>query len=353
MKIGFVLHPYGEEKPAGLGKATYEIARSLIAHDPGNEYVVFLRCRPKVMPQFPGKNWRLRVVETPVLWLEVAVVLEKPALCIFNTPVMPLFVRPTRAVVIAYDFAFMEFNRHPLLAFYQGRALRRADRIVTISKFTAQEVTRLFGISPRKIETVYLGFEPMTEDVAPPPFAVPQHFFFFAGVFKERKNVHGVLEAFRLFKIRYHLPHKLIIAGWGDRLYVERLEAFISTHHLRDEVMIRGDVFGKKLAYFYRRAEALLYPSFIEGFGFPVLEAMSAGCPVITSTTSSLPEVAGNAALLVDPARPEEIAEAMRRISTEPPLRAQLVGRGFAQSKNFSWEKCGRAYADLVRRILP
>ena len=349
MRIGIVLHPYGEGKPAGLGRAIYEITRSLIERDRDNRYVVYLRKKPKMLPVFSGSNWEIKILGNRFLWLDFGLWGEKLDVCIFNTPVMPLFVKPKKSIVITYDYAYHYFEHPFWLEQYHKFSLRRADRIVAISEYTKQETIKLFDIREEKVNVVYLGFKNFCEGA---PTAKPvlggKKFFLFVGVIKERKNPLGIVKAFYLLKEKTHCEHVLALLGWGKGPYWEEIKIYIKEHSLETSVIIDEETRDDGLLPYYQQAEALLYPSFIEGFGFPVLEAFSCGLPVITSTTSSLPEVGGDAALLVNPHKTEEIAAAMERILTEKGLRDSLIKKGYEQMKKFSWENTARGYIDII-----
>lgn len=347
MKIGIVLHPYGEDKPAGLGRAIFEITKNLIALDQKNEYVVFLRKRPKTLPNFSGSNWRIKIADYKFLWLDRALWGENLDVCVFNTPIISFFIRPKKSIVIAYDFAYDDFGPNRILKFYHRFSIRAADLIISISEFTKKEAIRLFKIPEEKIKVVYLGFESICKYFPPPTPKLPEKYFLFVGVIKKRKNVHGVIEAFYKFKEKTTASHKLIVAGWGKGEYFERVKSLIKD----DNVILDTETRGERLSHLYKNAEALLYPSFIEGFGFPVLEAMSCGIPVITSNKSSLPEVAGDSALLIDPDNTDEIAEAMRKITENFSLRSEIINKGFEQIKKFSWQKTAKEYLDILNGL--
>ena len=347
MRIGIVLHPYGEDKPAGLGRAIFEITRNLIALDQKNEYVVFLRRRPKTLPQFSGNNWKLKIADYKYFWLDRALWGEDLDVCIFNTPITSFFIRPKKSIVIVYDFAYDDFGPNKMLKLYHRFSLKAADLIISISEATKKEAIRLFGLPEEKIKVVYLGFEKVCEFFPPPTPKLPEKYFLFVGVIKERKNVHGVVEAFYKFKKATSAPHKLIVAGWGKGKYFERVKSLIKDNN----IILDTETRGERLSHLYKNAEALLFPSFVEGFGFPVLEAMSCGIPVITSNQSSLPEVAGEAALLVDPNNTDEMAEAMRKIAENPSLRPEIIRKGFEQIKKFSWQKTAKGYVDIIDKL--
>lgn len=348
MKIGIVLHPYGEEKPAGLGRAVFEITRGLIQADPRNEYMVFLRRSPKILPSFSGKNWRIKICDYRFLWLDRALWGENLDVCIFNTPIISFFVRPKKSIVVAYDFAYEHFGPKFFLKLYQRFSLKTADLILAISEATKEEAVRLFNVPRKKVKVLYLGYDKICEIEPRPVPTLPQRFFFFVGAIKERKNVLGVTSAFKKFRERLGHDYKLVIAGHGRGDYYERICRYVRGNNLSNEVIFLGHISDGELSWLYKKAHALVYPSFIEGFGFPVLEAMSCGLPVITSNCSSLPEVADGAALLVDPYKIDEIALAMEKLAKDSEFHRHLVVRGYEQAKKFSWEKTTRELLYLM-----
>ena len=178
---------------------------------------------------------------------------------------------------------------------------------------------------------------------------LPEKFFLFVGVMKERKNVLNVVRAF--FMICKEFPeYMLVLGGKAQGEYVERIKEYILHEGIESRVIWIGHLNDSELSFVYRRACALVFASFIEGFGYPVLEAMACGTPVITSRFTSLGEICKNeSALLVDPADMREIAGAMKRMIQETELRASLVDHGYEQVKKFSWEKAGK---DMVECIL-
>ncbi len=346
MKIGIVLHPYGEERPAGLARTIFEFTKALIAHDQDNEYIIFLKKAPRIAPDLPGRNWRIVVLGEGVLWLERLRHAPSADVYVFNTPVMPLLWRPRRSVVLALDFAYKYFPpddlagriRNRIMEWYHGRSLRRADRIITMSEATQKDVLRFFHIPSEKVEAVHWGFKKIC-DVAFETVDVPAEFFLFVGVMKERKNVLNVVKGFREFA-RRHPRHALVLCGRGEGEYMQRLKDYIRDEGIEERVIFPGYLTEGQVAYLYRHAAALVFPSFVEGFGFPVLEAMDCGTPVITSDCSSLAELgAGGAAVLVDPHRSDQIGAAMEKIAIDQDFSRSLVARGRAQAAQFSWER--------------
>jgi glycosyltransferase involved in cell wall biosynthesis len=225
------------------------------------------------------------------------------------------------------------------------RSLRLAEKVVCISRATKESAMRHFGIPEQKCVVVPIAAMPLAAPVVVND--LPEKFFLFAGVLKERKNVATLIRAFALF-CKKDTEHQFLIAGKTRGAYYESLQALVRDLGISGRVRFLGYVSDGELAYLYSRAAALVFASLIEGFGMPVLEAFTAGCPVITSNEGALAEVAGDAALTCDPRSPEALAACMRRIATDPGLRDELNMKGKLRAKEFSWEKAVRAILALL-----
>ncbi len=356
MNIGLLVDPYGEKSPGGLGRSIFEMTKAILAADPGNTYTVYLKRQPPSPPALPGSNWSLKVLGAKYLWLTGAWGMRRDLdAYIFFTPVTPLFFRPKKAIVVALDFAYLDIPATSargrvgawLLRRLHGRSLRLATRVVAISEQTKADVVRHFGVSADKIDVVYIGY--VAPVSVPRAMDVPTPFFLFAGVLKERKNVAGVIRAFAQSNSTH--THHLLIAGKGGGTYEQLLRELVQSLGLAPRVHFLGYVRDDELAYLYHTATALVFPSYIEGFGMPVLEAMSVGLPVITSNQGALAEVAGDAALLVDPHDPSSIARAMDALATDDALCTALRTKGLVRAHQFSWEACAEQLCALVRTI--
>lgn len=355
MKIGIILHPYGEKHPAGLHRTIFEWTSALLRNDRTNDYFIFLKEKPRFSLPLPGKNWRVEVLGGGFFWLDRLCLKEPADVYIFNTPVLPLFFRPKRSIVIALDFGYLYFSpkgwqeliRNFIVRLYHGFSLRRAGQIVAISEASKNDVMRFFHIPESKIKVIYCGFKKICE-TAEEPVEAPDKFFLFAGVIKERKNVFNIVRAFNDFH-RKEGRYKLVIGGKGEGAYYEAILKFIAKNNLDKEIIFLGHLNDRQLSFLYKKAEALIFPSIVEGFGFPVLEAMHCGLPVITSNVSSLAELgANNAALLVNPQSVGDIAEAMSRIVKDNDFRQNLIRNGFLQVQRFSWDKAAEELLDLI-----
>ncbi|MBI4118633.1 MAG: glycosyltransferase family 4 protein [Parcubacteria group bacterium] len=360
MKIGIILHPYDEDKPAGLARTIFELTKGMLDVDSQNEYYVFLKNTPKTPPQFPGENWKFVSLGGGRFWLEKLRNAPRCDVYIFNTPVMPFFWKPPKSIIIALDFAYwyladktLDGQLKKLITFLiHGYSLKKADAIVAISHATKEETARLFKIPEGKIDVVYCGFKRIC---VVPEKRVPlptEKFFFFAGILKLRKNILNIVKAFHVFQ-GAHPDYSLVLAGnpSGGK-YFDSVLRFIEENKLTEKIHFVGHLNDPELSYVYKRTEAFLFPTLIEGFGYPVLEAMDCGVPVITSNQSSLREVGGEgSALLVDPYEPKDIAAAMREVVESSDKKEKLITAGFVRAKQFSWRKAGEELLEIVKRI--
>lgn len=237
-----------------------------------------------------------------------------------------------------------------------NQAVRKAAMIICVSHSTAREVIEYCGSAVEdRVRIVGEGVSPeffapgdqtLLEGFDLPPAEVP--FILAAGKISPRKNIHGVLEAVRLLE---GLPHHLVLVGAGGWDMAE-VSALLSDPAVQGRVHLLGFVSDAQLRALYARAAIYVHPSLYEGFGLTILEAMAGGVPVITSDRSSLPEVAGDAAVLVDPTKPEEIAAAITRIANDPAFAQELSAKGVVHARDFRWADAARELRGCYREIL-
>lgn len=354
MVIGIILHPYDEEHPAGLGRVILEWTRALLAQDSKNQYIIFLKKTPRSRPEFSGSNWRVEILSGGVLWLDALARAPKADVYVFNTPMLPLFWNPPRALVVALDFAYRylpaknlkQFTENKYLAWRHGRSLHDARHVVAISEATKRDIMTFHRVAEEKISVLYPGFTNLCL-LQEKPMLLPENFFLFVGALKRRKNVKNIIRAFIQFCEKNH-DHHLLIIGKGGGEYLREILFLAQKNRVNSRIHFLGFVSDNELAYAYKRATAFLFPSFIEGFGFPVLEAMGCGTPVITSKTFSLPETGGGAALLVNPLNAEEISTAMESLVNDAALRAECARKGREHSAGFSWAKSAAEFLKVI-----
>lgn len=347
MKIGIILHPFGENKPGGLARTIFEWTKGLLEIDDKNQYIIFVKHQPRVRPVLPGKNWQLEVLGGGWFWKERLRQAPAVDVYIFQTPALPIFYRPAKSIVITQDYPYeylksrtaRERIRNFLIRYYHHWSLHRADVIVAVSQSSKADTIRFFNLPEEKIKVVYMGYKNVC---AVPELLVslPAKFFLFVGVIKERKNFFNIVKAFEEFK-RNHpdVSHKLVVAGKIGNSYFGSVAAYIQQKNLTAEIIFLEYLNDGQLSYVYRRAEALIFPSLVESFGFPCLEAMSCGVPVITTKYQGPAEIVNGAGILVDPFDYLAIAEAMAKVVHNDILRHQLIEQGHVRSREFSWQK--------------
>ncbi len=226
----------------------------------------------------------------------------------------------------------------------------KAACIICVSHFTADELVRLTGADRGSIAVIHEGVDASWFEVEPGVRPQARPFFLAVGNVKPHKNLSGLVDAFAL--LRDELPHDLVIVGkregfiTGDTHVAQRAAA------LGDRVRFTGYLDDQTLRQYFAHADALLFPSFYEGFGLPPLEAMACGCPVIASRTASLPEVCGDAVLYCDPLSPGDLAEKIRLLMSSAALRAEMKERGIERARLFTWEACAHETRTVVARVL-
>ncbi len=238
--------------------------------------------------------------------------------------------------------------------FFLPKFLIKANHIVTVSEFVRRDIEQSCNIKPERITAVHNGcregFQPVNEFVKQEvrdKYADGAPYFFYAGAIHPRKNIPRLIRAFDQFKKRSKSPLKLLLAGRFAWQTGDVKSAYESAEY-RNDIVLLGYVDDQTLPLLLGAALALVYVSQSEGFGLPVLEAFHAETAVITSRATALPEVAGEAAILVDPASEDEIAAAMTQVSDNPALRARLVEKGREQREHFDWNAASEAIYQIL-----
>ncbi|MBU0629936.1 MAG: glycosyltransferase family 4 protein, partial [Candidatus Margulisbacteria bacterium] len=279
------------------------------------------------------------------IYLPIKLVFSRVELYFSTSIVLPYFL-PCRSIIVVYDLVFKlfpEYYRGGINLAYLGAffppSLKRAKRIVAISQSTKNDLIRLYGVAPDKIKVIYPAvggqYQPITDQArlseVRKRYSLPEKFIFNVGTIEPRKNTVRLVEAYRALPPDLRAAYPLVLCGkkgWG-KSFAEELSGIILLDYVGEA----------DLPLIYNLAALFVYPSMYEGFGLPILEAMSCGIPVITSNISSMPEVAGEAAILIDPQKTGQLTEAMSRIMNDPEMARELSRKGLEQAKKFSWEK--------------
>jgi glycosyltransferase involved in cell wall biosynthesis len=235
---------------------------------------------------------------------------------------------------------------------------RQTRRFIAVSEFTKREMIDRLGVSPGDVDVTYLATRPGLRAADEPEVRLlraelnlPERFFLYVGTLEPRKNVSGLLEAFAGLPRELRQRHPLLLAG-GFGWKMEALQRQIAAHGLKDDTRLLGYMSDDALAGLYTAATAFVWPTFYEGFGLPPLEAMACGCPVIVSNAASLPEVVGDAGMLLDPRDVPAWTAAIQRMAEDDLWREGWQRRGLAQAATFSWDRCARETIACYRAAL-
>jgi glycosyltransferase involved in cell wall biosynthesis len=360
------LHDYG------IGTYVRNLVTGLARQDDDAQYVLI--CRPGDRDFVAALGPRFQpVVDRSANYsareqLSVPFALRRARVDLFHAPhyVVPPLI-PCPYVVTIHDCIHLRFPQYlpNRAAYYYARAMmtmaaRRAQRVLTVSEASKDDILHFLRVPAEKVEVIYNALD---ERLASPPtpeetgrvrdrFLLTSPFVLYTGNIKPHKNVDRLIEAFSILRRRGFEDVKLLIIGDEISKY-QNLRRLVHRFQLHQQVRFLGFVPDATLAALYRLASVFVFPSLYEGFGLPPLEAMAAGAPVITSNVSSLPEVVGDAALLIDPLDAGAIADAMARVLTDAALRASLIARGHMRVKAFSWTRSvariRQVYEELVR----
>jgi len=345
----------------GIGTYIRNLLRQLARMDCQTEFVILCRPEDRETVAALGDNFRAVVQTAPNYsiseQLRIPLALAREGVTLFHAPhyVLPPLVR-CKSVVTIHDCIHLMFPQYlpNRLAYSYARtsirlAARRATRILTVSESSKRDILRFVDTEPDKIDVIYNAYDdrfaidPREEDVVRvrERFQLESEFVLYAGNVKPHKNLERLIEAFHLVRKR-GLDHlKLVMIGDEISKYTA-LRRAVHHYQLHKYVRFLGYLPEVTLAVMYRLAGVFVFPSLYEGFGLPPLEAMASGTPVVTSNVSSLPEVAGDAAVLVDPYDPRAIADGIYRVLTDEQLRRDLRRKGVAQAGMFSWEQSVR-----------
>lgn len=358
-------------KLEGIGIYTQEIFKRVVQLMPEHQFY-FLFDRAYDSEFIFAKNVTPIVVSPPARhpflwywWFEKSIpkVLKEHQIDLFISPDGYASLRTTvPQIVTIHDLAFEHYKAHTPFLVYQyykyfvPKFCEKAAKILAVSAFTKQDIVERYGIDENKIDVVYNGFEnskqsivsSMPSEVFTAYCLLNTKYFIFIGAVHPRKNVIGLLKAFEHFKSTYTHAYKLVIIGrkaWMN----DELESFYQKMKHKNDVIWIEQIERNDLLQILKNAFALVYPSFFEGFGIPIIEAMSFGVPVISSNASCLPEVAGNAALLVNPSDTKEIANAMNELIENETLRNQLIRKEKNRAKDFDWNISAKKIVDIIQ----
>ena len=372
MKICFDIS-YIQRRRAGIGRCSTAYLASLLAASHGHEFILHGWSRGldiAALERFSAPNVLLKVARIPgaakrFYWRKLSwpgVELFAGDIDIFQSmdPLLPP-ARRARRVATVHDLAykrFPEFFDRSVLALGNDivRSLSRADAIVVPSSATKSDVEEMLKLPSSRVHVVAPPLDPIFsqsrsgDKAVLSPYQVSSPYILFVGTMEPRKNVASLVRAFEILHARRPLPHRLILVGKKGWLCRGILEA-IRNSPVREKIRRLDYISDQDLPSFYRSADLFVYPSFYEGFGLPVFEAMASGTPVITSNIPSMQELAGRAALMVDPLSVDELASAMISVLEDDARRAALVAEGTHRARELSSRKAGSSLLSIYESL--
>ena len=366
-----------KDKLEGIGWFEYETLKRITVQHPECEFIfVFDR---KYDENFVFSSNVKPVIAYPqarhpflyYLWFEYSI---PRILKLFNPD---LFLSPdgylslntkVKSLPVIHDLNFEHFPEHlPYLTsryyrYFFPKFAAKSERIVTVSEFSKQDIVNTYNINPEKIDVVYNGaneyYKPVnnqTKIETQNKYTIGIPYFIFIGSLHSRKNIAGLLKAFDKYNSQQSIDHspqmKLVIVG-ERRWWTNDIENVYKSMKYSEDVVFLNWLPSEKLNNVIASATALVFPSFFEGFGIPIVEAFYCGIPVITSNITSLPEVAGDAALIVDPYSTDSICYAMQQVVNNEDLRNELIRKGNIRKNNFTWQKTADGLWESIQKTI-
>lgn len=365
MRIGIVARNLARQG-SGVRRYILSLIQALVTIDQKNKYVIYYD-QESYLGTNPDAIERALKMPTRLLWDYVALPLAvrrdgiDVLLCTRN--VIPLFVN-CKSVVTVHDLTHLMYPRYYNLmnSLYMNLgirwSMRKSNAIIAVSKNTKADLVSKLGANTAKIHCVYEAMDEnyhLIEDrtrleVVRDKYNLPPEFILSVAGLQPRKNLPNLIKAFCLAKERPEVTHKLVMIGaplWQHSAIFDEIRA----SPVISEIVWLKFVPEEDLPAIYNLANLFVYPSLYEGFGLPLLEAMACGCPVVCSNSSSLPEVAGDAAILIDPTSAEQLADGIYRVLVDDNLRQDLTKKGLKRSSQFSWEKAARETLEVLEEV--
>lgn len=347
-------------KPRLTGTEYYsiEIIKNLAQIDHSNQYLLYAQHDPSERLGKLPNNFQTKVMPFPKLWSQVRLSWEmlwkKPDVLFVPSHTVPL-IHPKNTVVTLHDLGFKHFPElysQEELAYHNWTmnfSANYAKEIITPSEFTRQDLIKTYSLDPSKIHVVWHGFD--KNEFKPDPSVKKKPYILFIGRLEEKKNIRGMIKAYALLRKERRITHKLVLAGspgFGYDAIKEEINKLPA--EIQKDIIELGYIDQVEYVRRLQEADIFLFTTFFEGFGMPIVEAFACGTPVVTSNVTSMPEIAGNAALVVDPRKPFDIASALSKLINSSKLREELIFKGKLRSRLFSWEKAGFETLEVLKK---
>lgn len=372
----------------GVEQYTLNLLLALLEMDTKNEYVLFFNsAKPprfdfSIFEKYPNAKIKQFRIPNKILnlsfwylgWPHIDKMVGGADVVFLPNIIFYGVSKYARLLLTIHDLSFERYPKHfgwkrrLWHTFINPRKIcRRSDNIIAVSVSTKKDIASLYNINPEKITVIHSAADDKFSVInrndenlikVKEKYQLPYKFVLYLGTIEPRKNIIGLIRAFDRLQIEAHKTgneeiqkYALVIAGsrgWmSEKIYKERKQARFKKH-----IQMIKYVREKDKRYLYNLASLFVYPSFFEGFGFPPLEAMKCGVPVIVSNNSSLPEVVGGAGIMVDPDKPDEIYQAMKEAILNRELRETLIKKGLEKAKEFNWKKTAREFLSALQKMV-
>ncbi len=353
---------------AGIGEYIIQLTEALASLEPPDDIFLLLQSRKDKGAIVNSNGFLRKSLWTPshnrFEQITLSFEISRLGLDLLHSPdFIPPFNRNCKSVITIHDLAFLLYP-HFLTkesARYYGQidqAWRKTNHIIAVSEATKHDCIKMLGVPETKITVIHEAANPIyqplpkgeAQQIVKAKYQLDQDFILFVGTIEPRKNLPGLLQAYRRLRDNYKREEILVLRGSKGWLWEEVYET-VARLNLEEHVVFLGRVPSEDLVYLYNAAHLLVHPSFYEGFGLTPLEAMTCGVPVVASNISSLPEVVGDAALLIDPHDIDGLTVAIWRVLTEEELRKDLVCKGLKRAQKFSWKEAARKTLEVYHKV--
>lgn len=363
MRIGIDGSRAFAEKRTGVEEYSYQVIKNLRGKLSAYEVILFLKKNQKVDFDLP-KNWKIVRINLALLWtqigLSLAVIFQKIDILFVSAHILPI-IHPKKSIFVVHG---LEYEKVPEaysawarfhMRFFTKKSCSWARNIIAVSKNTKKDLMEIYNIPEEKIQVVYEGCDILKNKNEENGDSLKKYnleekkYLFFIGRIEERKNISGIISAFEILKEKHQIPHKLVLVGkvgYG----AENIFQKVKKSKYEKDIIFTGFIDDDEKMNLLKSADILLFPSFYEGFGLPILEAQNLGVPVVASNVSSIIEVAGESASLVDPTEPSVMAQTIYYLITDKSWREKIVKKGFENVKRFNWEKCADELVEILTK---
>lgn len=351
MRIGIACSWVVKKYKSGTEHYATELTKSLFKLDKKNQYILYTPADvTTVLGKLPS-NFSQKIIPFPRLWSQIRLswqmLFEKLDVLFIPAHTIPV-IHPRKTIVTLHDLGFKYFPElyTPFERFYHNFSMnysvKHASKIITVSNYTKKDIIKNYGISSSKISVIYHGYNKELFNTKKTNIKKLQPYLYFIGRLENKKNLVRMVEAFSILRQDRTIEHKLVLAGrprYGYEKFKAAKERLPS--NIQRDIIELGYVETEEHGEYLKGADILFFPTLFEGFGMPVIEAMACGVPVVASNVTSLPEIVGNAGVLVNPYNVESIADGCRKLIKNPKLKQSYIKKGLERAKEFSWEKAG------------